>query len=171
MNGVCVARRTWPKPASRRIRASRASPAWAPSTCVPSSEIACARRSQVEPVWKIRPSGLRFSSIRSEAKGSTSISVLAGLAMMARKRRCAPERVSRPPLRLTGLFVLAVLAFAVRVKGADVAMAGHILHIPRLGLAGAVFTAFCLTASTAAPSAVRTEALARSRRTSPAARR
>ncbi|TPE48080.1 tripartite tricarboxylate transporter TctB family protein [Amaricoccus solimangrovi] len=69
---------------------------------------------------------------------------LAGLAMMARKRRCAPERVSRPPSRLTGLFVLAVLAFAVLVKGADVAVAGHILHIPRLGLAGAVFTAFCL---------------------------
>ena len=48
LNGVCSARRQWVKPASAKTSASRASPAWAPSTCWPPSESACAQQSVVD---------------------------------------------------------------------------------------------------------------------------
>lgn len=49
LNGVSVARRNCVKPLVFAISASRPSPAWAPSTCVPFSEIAWAQHSMVEP--------------------------------------------------------------------------------------------------------------------------
>lgn len=49
LNGVAVARRNLVKPLFFAISLKRPSPAWAPSTCVPFSEIAWAQHSMVEP--------------------------------------------------------------------------------------------------------------------------
>jgi two-component system OmpR family sensor kinase len=48
LNGLSAARRQWPKPASANTAASRCSPACAPSTSSPPSEIAWAQQTVVE---------------------------------------------------------------------------------------------------------------------------
>src|ERR671911_1066070 len=74
LNGVCVARRNFEKPADITTSLIRSSPACAPSAG-PSSFKDAGTQIIVDPEYNALPSGLKLSSCLSLAKGSTSIHV------------------------------------------------------------------------------------------------
>src|SRR3954469_15816281 len=75
LNGVSAARRTRPKPPAAITSRRRASPAWAPSASPTSCESEEGVQRKVEKPYIARPIGLRLSSTRSPAAGSTTIQV------------------------------------------------------------------------------------------------